>query len=370
MSSNRSDVKRLKYPAVDFVKFILAISVLFIHFQPLRDFSQMAHHLSADTLARLAVPFFFMSTGFLSQDALMEASLLKRRLVKIFKLWLIWSLIYLPYRLIGMAFNQLSLTEDLIILFKDIVLQGVFIHLWYLPAVMFSLIALYLLLKKMSIQSILFVSFILFVIGSFADAYTGLFQQSPTIYGYIEFYLDFFITSRNGLFFGLFFVALGYYIQVSKVHHRFKSSHLFGWFILSLFILFGELLVLLSISQPFDFNMRLGLIPSVVLLFMWSLQTPFVPEWEESWEHDVKIPLFQNKDATWYRLMSSMIYFSHFFIHFILMAFLSYFNLSFLIGHSLTRFTLTLIATLWFSQFVIKRAQAKDGWARKLIRTS
>jgi surface polysaccharide O-acyltransferase-like enzyme len=342
------------YPALDILKFILAMSVLIIHFQPLKDFSQLAHHLSADTFARLAVPFFFMSTGYLIKDSIRQWDSLKRRLVKIFKLWVIWSIVYLPFRLIGMGFNDLPWTQDVFLLLKDILLQGVFIHLWYLPAVMFALIALHVLLKKHSIQTILLVSFGLFMVGSLADAYTGLFREASFMKTSIDAFLDVFITARTGLFFGLFFVSIGYYIKETNLHQKFSTDHLMMGFIASLVLLFGELLWLLSVSEPFDFNMRLGIIPSAVLLFMWALRKSF----------------FEDFDTTWHRTMSSVIYFSHFFVHYLVMAVVIGMRFGGAFNHSLSRFILTLLATLWVSHTLIKRAKAKAGLARKLIQLS
>ncbi len=342
------------YPALDILKFILAMSVLIIHFQPLKDFSQMAHHLSSDSLPRLAVPFFFMSTGYLIKDAMGDWDKLKRRLIKIAKLWFIWSLVYLPFRLIGMGFNDLPILQDMYLLLKDILFQGVFIHLWYLPAVIFALVVLFVLLKKLSIQHILVLSFVLFLLGSLADAYTGLFSTGSLMKGLIDAYLGIFITSRNGLFFGFFFVALGYYIHVTKLHQKVQSDQWMLWFVLSLVLLFGELIWLLSVSEPFDFNMRIGIVPSVVFLFMWALQHEF----------------FESFETSWYRTMSSVIYFSHFLVFYIVMAVTSIIGLGAILQHSLARFILTLLLTLWVSHGLIKRAKAKAGIARKLIQLS
>ena len=53
------------YNSIDLVKFICSLLIIVIHSQPLLEFSDAANYIFNSSVCRLAVPFFFMSTGFL-----------------------------------------------------------------------------------------------------------------------------------------------------------------------------------------------------------------------------------------------------------------------------------------------------------------
>lgn len=341
---------RKQYLAIDLLKFIFAMSVLIIHFQPLMDFSVLAHRLSADGLARLAVPFFLMSTGFFtSAETLADWPALKLRLWKLFKLWGYWSLVYLPLRVLGIVFSEQNLLDNLQFFVRDVFFQGVFIHLWYVPAVMLSLFVMHQLGKKLSLRSLLGLSFGLFVLGSLGDAYYHLLPTGSWIQSAYAGILDVAISTRSGLFFAFFFVALGH--RMRTLNPKQRPETLFFWFLASLIVLYGELWMLISVGEPFDYNMRLGLIPSAITLFVWAKSVDLETRWS----------------GEWMRSMSTAIYFSHFLIFYLLMTLVTITNLWVLVSHSFLRFGLTLALTLLYSRWLLKRAQRKAGLARRLL---
>ena len=52
------------YPALDAFRLIAAILVIAIHTSPLSDISSAADFILTRIIARIAVPFFFMTSGF------------------------------------------------------------------------------------------------------------------------------------------------------------------------------------------------------------------------------------------------------------------------------------------------------------------
>lgn len=52
------------YNAIDIMKVVMAILVVFIHLNPLRDFGNELDFFSSIAITRIAVPFFFMASGF------------------------------------------------------------------------------------------------------------------------------------------------------------------------------------------------------------------------------------------------------------------------------------------------------------------
>lgn len=58
-----------QFRGVDAVKFIMAVCVIILHTHPLEGINHTLNFITADVLGRIAVPFFFMATGFFARAA-------------------------------------------------------------------------------------------------------------------------------------------------------------------------------------------------------------------------------------------------------------------------------------------------------------
>ena len=56
--------KNKSYAGIDFFRVIAALLIISIHTSPLASFSQMGDFILTRIVARVAVPFFFMTSGF------------------------------------------------------------------------------------------------------------------------------------------------------------------------------------------------------------------------------------------------------------------------------------------------------------------
>ena len=56
--------KHKGYPMVDYFRMIAAVLVVAIHISPLEEYSRFTDFLLTRVAARIAVPFFLMTTGF------------------------------------------------------------------------------------------------------------------------------------------------------------------------------------------------------------------------------------------------------------------------------------------------------------------
>ncbi len=305
-------------PSIDISRFILAFFVLVIHFRPFIDVSEMSDLIISHGLSRLAVPFYLVCAGyFLHLDKIIPT------IKHYIKLYLKWSLAYSPVVIFIYVFNQRSFLEDLLIFIKEFFFQGTVIHLWYLPHSALALFLLYLLKKKFKIETILIISFVLFTIGVFADAYSGWISPSSFFYPIQHAYLNLFITSRNGLFFALFFISLGVYLKDTKVLSL-KIS-LIG-FILSLILMIFELVFVIYPKDPIDYNYYFSLIPTMFFMFHMLL----------------KIDLKERAIYKHLRIMASNIYFSHMLIFYLIM--FAFSSVAYSMNH-IQRFIITAVTS-------------------------
>ena len=129
--------QKQRFGGLDRFKFIAAFLVVAIHTSPLSSFSANADFLLTRVLARTAVPFFLMVTGyFLLPQYLFEKSMDRRPLLRFLKktvlLYGIAILLYLPVNIYAGHFQGAGIGE----LIRKVLFDGTFYHLWYLPAVL------------------------------------------------------------------------------------------------------------------------------------------------------------------------------------------------------------------------------------------
>ena len=108
MQSEPQKIKDRHYNAIDLAKFLCAILVVMIHIKPFGK--TVSHSLPAylnfgatNYLARIAVPFFFVSAGFLLfRKVTLEHFNYERPknyMIRMLRLYAIWSLIFFPISL-------------------------------------------------------------------------------------------------------------------------------------------------------------------------------------------------------------------------------------------------------------------------------
>ena len=120
------------YPGIDCFRLWAALLVVAIHTSPLAMFGGTGDFILTRVAARVAVPFFFMASGFFLISHYAENA---DRLVRFVKhTCLIYGLaivFYLPVNVYNGYFQMDELAPNFI---KDLVFDGTVYHLWYLPA--------------------------------------------------------------------------------------------------------------------------------------------------------------------------------------------------------------------------------------------
>lgn len=336
------------YNCIDLVKFLCSFLVIAIHIVPLTSVHWILNFAVVNYVARLAVPFFFAVTGFLVFKKIdiknIDYSLIYRHILKLLKLYIIWSFIYFPFALkdsIGASFNFTDVVYALIFWFKNFIFTGSYYHLWYLNGVIVALGMVCVALKlKLKSHVILLAGLVLYIIGLLGDSYYGLTKPllaHPQIGFILRVYKTVFSTTRNGIFDGFIFVSLGMFIAVNTRKMSLLQS--ISGFIISVILLGVEVLVLFKFNLMLDSNMYLMLLPSVYFMLYAVISMNL-------------------KDNTVYkelRILSSLIYFIHILIYTV---FVAPMETSGFINHSLISYSSTAIITLmvsWSLRILSKR---------------
>lgn len=167
------------YPGIDILKFLMAICVVSIHTLPAGWFTSPAAQNLYDFLCACAVPFFFVSSGFLlaqktearsTFDPNAQLTVVTASLKKFAKLYVLWMLLYSPLAVWDMIRSSRGLLKGILVYLHGFFLVGEHYNswpLWYLLSTIYGLCFLWLFSKrKTPLNRIVLVSHILFYCGA------------------------------------------------------------------------------------------------------------------------------------------------------------------------------------------------------------
>nr|WP_297168251.1 acyltransferase family protein [uncultured Dysgonomonas sp.] len=190
---------------LDYLKILLSFFVILIHLRPFfKEGSEFIMFLGweiTNSFTRIAVPCFFILNGYFLSKYMNNWKVVKKYALRILVIYTTWVLIYLSlYASLG--YIEMSRVSILPII-KGIVVG--FDHLWYLNALIMTVLILFFLYKIHFINGLkgeVILIIALFVIGYFVQCEL-LMERGG---GYVMY-------SRNALFIGIPFVLLGKIIK-------------------------------------------------------------------------------------------------------------------------------------------------------------
>ena len=245
--------------------------VVGIHTHPLSTVSEYINFLSVNVFARIAVPYFFMVTGYflLPQyigNGRRDTGPLVNNIKKAGLLYAAASMLYIPIGIYAGCYSQGATVATIA---RKIVFDGTFYHLWYLPASIIGVLLLYLLGRKFSLRSVLCITAALYFAGLLGDSYYGLAQGIPFIGPALDAGFMVFSYTRNGIFYAPVFLAMGAWIAKTERRPDMKVS--VAGFAASMSIMLAEGSILrISGFQRHD-SMYIALLPCMFFLFQFLL---------------------------------------------------------------------------------------------------
>ena len=277
-------INKLNYQNLNILKYISSILIIILHLRPFLNSSNELDLAFNNIITRICVPIFFIITGyFVAKKEKVNENYIKEYIRKTIPLYFVWSLLYIPViigtiikylPIINEYISKINITLPFLIILSIILLPiivlvalcytGVYYHLWYFPAIIFSLIVLKKWKQKFNIKYLLIISFILLLFGA-TETYYGVLPLS--IKRTLSYYYNIFFTTRNFLFFGLFYVVLGYYVGTKEKAY---SKYCFLKLIVSFFLLTFEA-ILLHDTDRLNSNILLSCIPLTYYLFISSI---------------------------------------------------------------------------------------------------
>lgn len=199
--------KEESYTGIDIFRMIAALLIIAIHTSPLASVSSTGDYILTRVTARIAVPFFFMTSGyFLISRYGKDADKLIRFVKHTARIYGAAMLLYLPVNLYSGYFKMEDPVPHII---RDIVFDGTLYHLWYLPASITSAVIAWYLVRKLDYKRAVIAACVLYLVGLFGDSYYGIAERLPGVREMYPCMFQLFDHTRNGIFFAPVFFILG-----------------------------------------------------------------------------------------------------------------------------------------------------------------
>ena len=178
-----------RHSIIDVWKFIMAIAVIAIHTRPLLELKDANISTCFALFTNMAVPFFFMTSGYLMWNKIGGVSRDERygtlctRAKSVGKMYAIWTIIYfplalMPYTMVNVQeYEKISPIKFIIYYVRGVILRGQNYNsypLWYLLS-LFYIILLLVALEKLHLSD-KWKLFILIIVGIIGNIITGLVQ--------------------------------------------------------------------------------------------------------------------------------------------------------------------------------------------------
>ena len=207
------------YPLLDIAKLIMSFLVVGIHVGKISDYPYPS---VIEFCNRIAVPFFFVASGFFIYGKAVKGELGKA-LLKYLKLYITWVIVYLPFAVLYYFSSRYSVGDSLIDWLKCIVVTGeppVAWHLWYVHSLIVSIVLITLFLARVDgnkvrkSTTVLWIASLLILVIRITCDKTGLcktpdFMVILAMDGY-----------QNALFGGLPLILTGMMLSAFEINNR------------------------------------------------------------------------------------------------------------------------------------------------------
>ena len=253
---------------IDVARFGVSFLVIAIHISPFININQDINFFFTRVLGRIAVPLFFMITGYFVIDGcLKDKNKLKKYTIKILKIYLFCIILYLPINIYMGKFNNISIFS----IIKDILINGTLYHLWYFPALILGIWITYYFIKKLGNRKTFITVIVLYIIGLLGDSYYGLTRNVCVLRYIYDFIFKISDYTRNGLFYAPIFLYLysvlffiGMTIEATILHKFNLQKHdsMYILLIPTMYVLF-DYLINISNTQ----NLKLRNVSTIIYIF-------------------------------------------------------------------------------------------------------
>lgn len=224
----------------------MSIFVVIIHTFPWDNFENNIFINALDLLTTIAVPFFFLASGYLLAGKFDDFYASERnreivacRIKQFVKMYLIWTAIYFPLAIYSYVINDYSFLYSILVTLRKFVFRGENFNswmLWYLLSTIYALAFIWITMKfKFKLKQLAVFSCLFFVLIIVINAIAWSEGDLNGILGIAKTVVQYTITDGRVLS-GLVYIPLGIYFFFRQKLIKYASYILIPCFALSLFV--------------------------------------------------------------------------------------------------------------------------------------
>lgn len=160
---------------------------------------------------------------------------------------------------------------------RDFFFEGSYSTIWFLPALMTAAALFFLLRRKIGSKKTFFVGCGIYALTLLLSCYYGVAIRVPGLSYFAGLYYAIFDSVKNGLFFGLVFIAMGGMIQECACFKRYSRKKMLIGVILSYSLLCTEVIAYTAIGRAKGIDTVASLIPLTMCAMLFTLSYDMLP---------------------------------------------------------------------------------------------
>ena len=199
---------------VDFLKFFFCLCIVVIHCDSLSEINPDVKYFITQGLLRLAVPFFFVTSGYFLGKKIKEHP---PKIDEVFKKYVKRLLVPLVvFSLINIILEIIKMIPYMSgpVIFREIIRHVVFYPwgaLWFVQACIVGALLLYPFVKRNNFMGALLVASLLYSWALVCNNYFFV-VQGTFFEPYIRVFMNLCVSARNGFFVGFVYLAIGFFV--------------------------------------------------------------------------------------------------------------------------------------------------------------
>lgn len=287
-----------QYGMLDIVKFLCAWLIVIAHYVSENASGRINSVIdNATSIYVIVVPFFFCSAGFLLFEKVYGKTSKKRKEAimsyckRILIMYLGWSFIYILFQ--AATWIRFGTTSDEIIRYIiNSIFYSTYKTIWFLPALCIGVLVTYWFVECIGINGTIVLAVLFYIIGALGVSYSFLIDGNGIASNLLDKYNFIFVSTRNGLFNGFPFVAMGAWIACQKKKEEINVSK---YFMMTAFwgvCFVAEAFVLKYKFHSINANTLLFLVPFTYFFVKLCLSIPMESKMSHKWMRKMSTTIF------------------------------------------------------------------------------